>query len=102
MSPEQNIQIARNAYADFLRGDIAAVLSVIDNNIEWITPDVGMSPFGKLRGKSEAARFFQEVNRSAACDWCMIWKIRDGKVTHFQEYTDTAILLSALTAAAAA
>jgi ketosteroid isomerase-like protein len=35
------------------------------------------------------------------CDWVMIWKFRNGKCIHFQEYTDTAALAHALTAQAA-
>jgi ketosteroid isomerase-like protein len=31
----------------------------------------------------------------------MVWRFRNGKCTHFQEYTDTAALSNALTARAA-
>jgi ketosteroid isomerase-like protein len=30
--------------------------------------------------------------------WVMVWKFRDGKCVHFEEYTDTAALSHALTA----
>jgi ketosteroid isomerase-like protein len=35
MTPEENVKIAQNAYAAFLRGDIAGVLGMLDDNIEW-------------------------------------------------------------------
>jgi ketosteroid isomerase-like protein len=33
----------------------------------------------------------------AESDWVMVWRFRNGKCTHFQEYTDTAALARALT-----
>jgi len=42
------------------------------------------------------------TGRTVACDWVMVWKFRDGKVVHFQEYTDTAVLRDAFVARAAA
>ena len=42
------------------------------------------------------------TGRSASCDWAMVWKMRDGKVVHFQEYVDTAVLRDALAQAVAA
>jgi ketosteroid isomerase-like protein len=136
MSANENIQIAQKTYADFGRGDIAAVLNAVDENVEWVTPDIGQASGGTYRGRAEVAKFFQQVGetwefrafepreyiasgdqvavlgsyfftsratgRSASCDWVMVWKMRDGKVVHFQEYTDTAVLRDALTRASAA
>jgi ketosteroid isomerase-like protein len=62
MSAEQNIQIAQKAYADFGRGDIASLLDALDENIEWVTPDIGIPPGGRYHGKAEVAHFFQQVN----------------------------------------
>ena len=36
------------------------------------------------------------------CDWVMSFTLRDGKVTKFQEFTDTAVIAAALTATSAA
>ena len=36
------------------------------------------------------------------CDWAMAFSFRDGKVSKFQEYTDTAALAAALQSASAA
>src|SRR5437867_9211257 len=57
---EANIQIAKNAYAAFGRGDIAAILNVLDENIVWTTPG-NMPDSGTRRGPAEAAKFFQSV-----------------------------------------
>jgi ketosteroid isomerase-like protein len=126
-----NIDIAKQAYADFSRGDIPAVLEALDDGIEWITPGAGLPTAGVRHGKSEVAGFFKAVNepwdfhafepreyldagdqlavrgfydstsrqtgRRASSEWVMMWKFKDGKVTHFQEYTDTAALQDALT-----
>jgi ketosteroid isomerase-like protein len=136
MSAEENIQIAKKAYADFGRGDIPAMLAAVDENVVWITPDIGQAPGGTYRGRAGVAQFFQQVSetwefqafepreyiasgdrlvvlgsyaftsratgRSGSCEWAMVWKVRDGKVVHFQEYTDTAVLRGALTKVSAA
>jgi ketosteroid isomerase-like protein len=44
----------------------------------------------------------RSAGRAVSCDWAMVWKFQDGKVTHFQEYTDTAALRDAVAARAAA
>ena len=132
MSAEQNTAVVQKAYADFSRGDIASLLSSLDEGVEWISP--GKSPASGLRkGRAEVAEFFRIVNetweflsfeprdyiatgdrvvalghyharsrqtgRDAGSDWAMVFTVRDGKVTRFQEYADTVILESALTAA---
>ena len=40
----------------------------------------------------------RSTGRAAASHWAMAWTLRNGKVTHFQEYTDTSRLEEALTA----
>lgn len=44
----------------------------------------------------------RKTGRVAETDWVMVWRLRGGKATHFQEYVDTAALLDALTARATA
>jgi ketosteroid isomerase-like protein len=133
----ENVQIIQDGYAAFSRGDIAAVLAVYDENIEWTTPEMAEIPnTGTVHGHAGVGAFFQAVGetwefqsfeprefiasgdtvvvrghydcksrrtgRSASSDWVMVFKLRDGKVTQFQEYTNTAVLRDALTAASAA
>ncbi len=64
MSAEQNIQIAKKGYADFGRGDIAAILDSLDENVVWVVPVVPNAPgvpSGKYEGKAGVAQFFQHV-----------------------------------------
>ena len=35
IQPDDNVRIVRNIYRDFGRGDIAAVLNVMDDAVEW-------------------------------------------------------------------
>ena len=133
MSTESNIQIVQKAYADFGRGDVPAILAVLDENVEWIIP--GKLPeSGTWRRPAEVLKFFQSVGatwdfqafeprdfiasgdqvaavgsytatsrstgRQVTAQWVMIWKFRGGKVTNFQEYTDTGAAERALAAAA--
>ena len=64
MSANENIQIAQKTYADFGRGDIAAVLNAVDENVEWVTPDIGQASGGTYRGRAEVAKFFQQVGET--------------------------------------
>lgn len=64
MSAEENIRIAQKAYADFGRGDIPAVLDAVDENVEWVTPDIGLPPGGTYRGRAAVAQFFQQVGET--------------------------------------
>jgi Ketosteroid isomerase-related protein len=38
----------------------------------------------------------RKTGAAASCDWVMVWKLRDGKATEFQEYTDTGAMMEAL------
>jgi uncharacterized protein len=130
-----NVEIVKKAYEDFGRGDIAAILEILDENVVWTTPG-NLPDSGTRRGPAEVAQFFQIVNdtwtfqafeprdfiasgdqvaavgsytattrstgRQASADWVMVWKFRDGKVTNYQEYTDTAALENAMIARASA
>ena len=46
----QDVQTLLDAYDAFNRGDIPAVLSVMDPNIEWNEPGGGNAPGGTFRG----------------------------------------------------
>jgi len=137
MTSEEMIQVAKNGYANFGRGDIAAILETCDENIEWITPDLGVPGGGISRGRAGVAQFFQQIGdtwtfqafepknyiaggnqvvaqgsytatskatgKQASADWAMVWTFgANGKLVQFQEYTDTATLRDAVTAASAA
>ena len=137
MTPEENIKIAKKAYADFQRGDIAAILAALDDNIQWTTVEMAEMPgTGAVKGKDRVAAFFKTIaetwnfqafepqeyiasgdqlvvrgtytprsiktGQTVTVEWAMAWRFRNGKVTHFQEYTDSAALRNALTARSSA
>ena len=129
---QANIEIAKNCYDAFGRGDIPALLAALAKDVEWITPGDGIPTEGARRGPAEVGEFFEVVGstwsfnsfeprefiasgdtlvvvgryaglakatgKPVASDWVMVWKIRDGKVTYFREFTDTLALANALTA----
>ncbi len=47
---EQDVQTIREAYAAFNRGDIEAVLAVMDPAVEWKEPGGGNAPAGTFNG----------------------------------------------------
>jgi len=65
MSADRNTQVVKDAYAAFLRGDIATVLNALTDDVEWdgVKGTEGTLPqAGLRRGKAEVARFFQQVD----------------------------------------
>ncbi len=64
---EENVNIMRKGYDAFNRGDIDAVLGLMDPNIEWHEPEVQGLPFGGThRGPEAVAR---NVFQSAIKNW---------------------------------
>jgi ketosteroid isomerase-like protein len=64
---ERNIRVVRDAYAAFLRGDIAALLAMLDEEVDWLGvygagPQVPNS--GARRGRQAVAGFFEQVAAS--------------------------------------
>jgi uncharacterized protein len=52
MSSEANIQIVQKAYADFSRGDVPAILAILDPSVEWVVPG-DLPDSGTFRGPAE-------------------------------------------------
>ena len=64
MSEAQNTQAVKDAYAAFGRGDVNAILAVVDDSIEWegVKGAEGVAPqAGLRRGKAAVGQFFQQV-----------------------------------------
>ena len=63
MSSDDNVKLVRTAYEAFARGDIAAVLDVIDDNCDWaVDASAEIAPYyGARHGKSEVLEFFQAL-----------------------------------------
>ena len=71
MSADRNIQVVKDAYAAFLRGDIPALQDLLTDDVEWdgVKGTEGTLPqAGLRRGKAEVVRFFQEVDSTTQFD----------------------------------
>jgi ketosteroid isomerase-like protein len=62
MSAQENVQIVKDAYAAFGRGDIQGLLALFAEDIEWISPGEGLPLAGTYRGQARVAGFFQKVS----------------------------------------
>ena len=134
MGEEANVQLIREAYAAFQRGDIQSILRSLSGDVEWVAAPVEPVA-GTYRGPNEVAKFFERVKETAEythfepreyiakgdrvvvlgryvgkaratgrtydCEWTMVFTVTDGKVSRFQEYTDTATIAAALPSASA-
>jgi ketosteroid isomerase-like protein len=62
MSEQQNIQVVQHAYAAFGRGDIAAILASVADDVEWFLPGEGVIPqSGLYRGRDGVSAFFSKL-----------------------------------------
>lgn len=65
MSEQNNVGLVRMAYDAFGRGDINALLSLLDESIEWITPGPSDLPTaGTRRGRQAVGEFFKTLNET--------------------------------------
>jgi ketosteroid isomerase-like protein len=63
-----NVEAIREGYAAFGRGDIPAVLAILDPNIEWIEPEG--YPWGDtFHGHDEVVGLFQTAAETLGPDW---------------------------------
>ena len=64
MSEAQNTQSVKDAYAAFGRGDVNAILAMVDDSVEWegVKGAEGVAPHAGLRrGKAAVGEFFRLV-----------------------------------------
>jgi len=60
MSETTNIEVVQNAYEKFGTGDIAGLLTLLTDDIDWSTPHVENAPFtGNRLGLQEVGEFFK-------------------------------------------
>ena len=137
MTEATNMQVVKDAYAAFQRGDIDGVLALVDDSVEWeaVKGTEGVVPTaGVRRTRRGVAEFFSQLaqwadfqqfeprefiaqgdqvavvgdysarvkgtGRSLACDWVMVFDVRNGRITRFREWTDSAQLVRAYGTAA--
>jgi ketosteroid isomerase-like protein len=69
MSDATNTQIVKDAYAAFLRGDVPAILDMLDDNVRWqgVKGAEGvMKSAGLRQGRAAIAGFFADVASTVA------------------------------------
>ena len=114
---EQNVKTVKRGYEAFSAGDVETVMSLFDDNIEWVQPGES-TVSGIYRGKAEfgeylrrlaekavgvrALRFvadgdtvvaFTEVTAGSEMgEDADVYTVRDGKIVHAQIYSDTAMM----------
>jgi uncharacterized protein len=62
MGVQENVQIVKDTFAAFGRGDMQGVLALLAEDIEWITPGEGLPFAGTHRGQAGVADFFQKIS----------------------------------------
>ena len=131
MSEQQNLEVVRRGYEAFGHGDMETLLSLLDEQIEWVTPGPSDLPTaGRRTGRQQVAEFFGTLTQAIEIQnfepktfiaqgeqvvvtgtdtsrvkatgkvldssWAHVYTLKDGKVTHFQEYIDTSELVAEL------
>jgi ketosteroid isomerase-like protein len=71
-----NSKIVQDAYAAFGRGDIAAVIALLDENVEWTSPRV-LPHGGEFSGPAQVGKFFEGIGAA--------WKTLDLDVESVDE-----------------
>lgn len=65
MLEQENTQRVKDGYAAFLRGDIPAVLDILADDTEWVSPGPADVPgTGTFRGKQAVLAFFGTLGES--------------------------------------
>ena len=62
MSTQESLQVVKDGYAAFSRGDIPGLLALMAEDVEWIIPGAGLPLAGTYRGPDGVADFFQKLS----------------------------------------
>jgi ketosteroid isomerase-like protein len=114
---DDNIALVKKGYAAFTAGDIDSVMSLYDEDIEWVQPG-SSAVSGTYHGKGELAGFLARLGEKSptinprhffadgdmvvvlseiavgdeSSDDAEVYTIRDGKTIRAQVYPDTAMM----------
>jgi len=55
-----NTKLVRDAYAAFARGDIASVIAMLDEKVEWTSPRT-LPHGGEFSGPAQVGKFFEGI-----------------------------------------
>jgi ketosteroid isomerase-like protein len=66
MSEQDNLQIVKDAYAAFKRGDIPAILNTLSDDVVWFLPgQTSLVPVaGERHGREQVGQFFSALDES--------------------------------------
>lgn len=65
MDTKQTKQLVMQAYQMYLDKNIKGILSLLDDNVEWVGQDSDYIPFaGSFHGKDQVAQFFNKLEQS--------------------------------------
>jgi uncharacterized protein len=65
MDTQENVQLVKEGYAAFSRGDIPGLLALLAEDVEWQIPGAGLPTAGTYRGHEGVANFFQKLSQAA-------------------------------------
>jgi ketosteroid isomerase-like protein len=62
MSEQDNLQKVRRAYKAFTEGDLATLLSLVTNDVEFLPPVIASVPWAHpWRGREEVEQYFKTL-----------------------------------------
>lgn len=63
MSAQENLELVRQGYDAYAKGDLSRLLSMMAPDIEWDIPSIPGVPFSGMRhGREQVEAFFREVS----------------------------------------
>jgi hypothetical protein len=65
MGAQENVQLVKEGYIAFSRGDIPGLLALMAEDVEWHIPGAGLPLAGTYRGRDGVATFFQKLSADA-------------------------------------
>ncbi|MHA7649067.1 nuclear transport factor 2 family protein [Mycobacterium sp. ML4] len=114
---EQNIEVVKRGYDAFSSGDLETMMSLFDDNIEWVQPGDSVVS-GTYHGKGELGEYFRKLGEKTttikalrfiadgdtvvvlsdvtvgteAGQGAEVFTLRDGKTVRAQLFEDTALM----------
>jgi ketosteroid isomerase-like protein len=65
MGEQENVQMVREIYAAFGRGDVPTILNLVAEDVEWTNPGAPAVPYaGRRRGRAQVAEFLAALNEN--------------------------------------
>jgi len=94
---QENVEILREGFEQFARGDVEAVLERLDPDVDWrpaIAPILGVET---VRGRDAVREFFTRDLFGLEIDqtFASLYRLRDGKTVSMRDYSTRAEALEA-------